>query len=234
MSDPCVAPSETRQHGALDRVLARATPCVLRALGASLRYHVEGEERVTELLRARRPVIVASWHGRILLGVTYMLRFRPFIMISRSRDGERIARAIEPLGWRTVRGSSSRGGAEALRELVGLLGPGSLAVHIVDGPRGPAGEIKSGLLRLAQHTGAPIVPIYGTATPCWRARSWDRMEVPLPFAHVWARYGEPVEVAPDLSDDAREQLRRELQERLRREYTRLDREVHGRATAGAP
>jgi hypothetical protein len=217
--------AQRRQLSPLDRIVCCVAPWLLRALHCSFRYRIDGEEQVEALLRQGRPVVVATWHGRILLGAGFMCRFEPLVMVSQSRDGELIARTIERLGCRTVRGSSSRGGREALLELIRNLEPGRLAVHVVDGPRGPAGEIKPGLIRLAQRTGAPIVPIYGAASHRWQARSWDRMQVPLPFARVHVRYGRPVEVPPELSPGAEQQLRHDLEEDFRIGQARVEQEA---------
>ncbi|MEE9281378.1 MAG: DUF374 domain-containing protein, partial [Myxococcota bacterium] len=143
-------------------------------------------------------------------------------MISRSRDGERIATICERIGYSTVRGSSSRSGARALREVVHLLKKNRVVGHVVDGPRGPAGEIKPGLVQIAQRSGAAIVPIYATAAHRWEAPSWDRMQIAYPFSRVLVRYGPAVEVSPELDAEASEQRCLELEQQMTAEYARLE------------
>ena len=210
------------QLGAVDRLVCRLASWTFRLLGLTYRYRVEGQERALELLKAGRPVLLASCHARILNGVYCLRRMRPIVMVSRSRAGGRMSQTLERLGWRTVRGSSSRGGAVALRDMIRALGPGDVGVHIVDGPRGPAGVVKPGLVLLAKRTAAALVPVYATASHRLEAKSWDRMQIPLPFARIYLRYDEPLEVPADLTLEKAEVLRRDLEERFAREYARLD------------
>ncbi len=178
-----------------------------------------------ELLKARRAVLLASCHSRILNRVFYLRQMRPVIMVSRSRDGELIAQTIRRLGWRTVRGSSARGGVSALRAMIRALGPGEIGVHIVDGPRGPPGVVKPGLVLLANRTAAALVPAYATASHRLEAKSWDLTQIPLPFARIYLRYDAPLEVPADLTAEKAEVLRRDLEARFSREYARLERDA---------
>jgi lysophospholipid acyltransferase (LPLAT)-like uncharacterized protein len=127
-------------------------------------------------------------------------------MASRSADGEYITRMLHHWGYRVARGSSSRGGDTALRELAALVRAGHTAALTADGPRGPRHKLKFGVLRLAQLTGVPIVPVAVAADRVWRLRSWDRFIVPKPFSRVRVVFGDAIAVASDLSDDARPEL----------------------------
>lgn len=120
-------------------------------------------------------------------------------MISRSRDGDIIAGVAEKSGWHAVRGSSSRGGGSALKEMVERLRQSRLAGHIVDGPKGPAGVVKAGAISLARATGAVIVPLFTSADRAWYFNSWDRFMIPKPFARVTLRFGRMIDL-----NDARE------------------------------
>ncbi len=208
--------------GIRDRLIARVGPGLLRALAATWRYRVEGEERLQEQLAAGERIVLYAWHGRMLPGAPYFHRYRPVIMVSRSRDGELMARVIERLGWRTIRASSSRAGVRGLLEMVRAVRQGAVGGHIVDGPRGPAEAIKPGLLALAQRSGALLVPVYVSAAWCWRAPSWDRMLVPFPGSRVCLRIGEGVRIGADLAPDSLEGLRKQLEERYRTETRRLE------------
>ncbi len=219
-----------RDHrpGPLERWLLALVPPLLRLHALSLRYRVEGLEAVHELLAVGKPVLLASWHGRVLLLPFHLRGLLQTLMISRSRDGERIATVCERIGYSTVRGSSSRSGAQALREVVGVLKEKRVVGHVVDGPRGPAGEIKPGLVAIAQRSGAAIVPIYATAAHRWEAPSWDRMQIAYPFSRVLVRYGPAVEVSAELDDEATEQLRLELEQQMKTEYARLESDLAAR------
>ncbi|HOX00064.1 MAG TPA: DUF374 domain-containing protein, partial [Deltaproteobacteria bacterium] len=114
-------------------------------------------------------------------------------------------------GWDIVRGSSSRGGSEALDQMASLLRQRRIAAHVVDGPRGPAGTVKAGLVRLAQLGNAVIAPFYVTAEHAWFFRSWDRFMVPKPFSRVRLRFGDPIALSGlnGPGDFERERLRLE-------------------------
>ncbi len=111
-------------------------------------------------------------------------------MISRSLDGEVITGVANRTGWYTIRGSSSRGGRKALGDMIMKLKETGLAAHIVDGPTGPAGVVKAGVVRLANAAGAAIVPFYTSADRAWYFGSWDRFMLPKPFARVTIRFGD--------------------------------------------
>jgi lysophospholipid acyltransferase (LPLAT)-like uncharacterized protein len=126
-----------------------------------------------------------------------------------------IADVSRRLNFRPVRGSSSRGGREALAAMVAELSAHHLAIHAVDGPRGPRGLIKAGIIRMAQLSGAPIIPVYISVNRAWTLRNWDRFLIPKPFSTVWVRWDEPLPVPATLDNDAFEALRREIEKRMR-------------------
>ncbi|OGK96920.1 MAG: hypothetical protein A2W08_01895 [Candidatus Rokubacteria bacterium RBG_16_73_20] len=181
----------------------------VRALGASLRLSVDLADGVAARWRAGAPVIYAVWHGRILLMPWLNARLRRThgarrvtVLASRSRDGELVARYARGFDLDVVRGSSSRGGAVALRTLVGVLGAGRDVAVVPDGPRGPCCRVQPGVVALAALTGAPVVPLALGAHPARRLRSWDAFLLPAPFARCAAVFGPPIEVARD-ADRAR-------------------------------
>jgi hypothetical protein len=164
---------------------------------------------------------VAFFHGDLLYIAHEMCWHRPrlrgnvYLMASRSRDGEIIARLVEWIGGKTVRGSSSRGGGQALLEMVNSLGPHDYAAIAVDGPRGPRHEAKEGILLLAKRTGLPVVPMAGGAARKWIARSWDRLEIPRPFSRTTMLFGQPLHVPAGANAQTVAALREELERRLR-------------------
>ncbi|MBW2416042.1 MAG: lysophospholipid acyltransferase family protein [Deltaproteobacteria bacterium] len=213
----------------LDRWIPPLGAALFRLLGLTLRYRIENAEQFEALWAAERPTILTSWHNRLMMGVCFFRRYRPVIAVSHSSDGDRIAGTVRRLGWDTPRGSSSRGGVRALLGLVREVSSGRVGIHLVDGPKGPPGVIKPGLMLLAQRSGAPIFLVYASARPRVRAPSWDRMEIPLPFARVHFRFEEPVVVPRDMPPEEVETLRRDLEKRLADGLARLDAEVHGSA-----
>jgi lysophospholipid acyltransferase (LPLAT)-like uncharacterized protein len=194
-------------------VLAAVAPplaaCLVRSLGRTLRLVVEGTDELGPLWQARRPLIYAVWHGRILMIPWLNARLRRTagarsarILASRSPDGELITRYARRFGLDVVRGSSSRGGSAALRALVGALRVGEDVAVIPDGPRGPCRRAQPGVVVLAALSGAPIVPVGFAARPARHLASWDEFMIPLPFARAAAVFGAPVVVDRE-SDRAR-------------------------------
>jgi len=183
-----------------------------------MHYEIEGEERIRRHLQSGGKAIVAIWHQRILMAIHYARRFSayaPAVMISRSRDGEMIARVYARLNFRPVRGSSSTGGQGALHALVADLASHPLAVHVVDGPRGPRGVVKGGLITLAQLSGVPIVPLAFSCSRAWVLNSWDSFLIPKPCSRIRVHWGELIPVSAELDRDAFEALRWDVQARMR-------------------
>ena len=170
-----------------------------RLWARTLRLQVEDPHDVVGFVR-NQPVIFAIWHNRLLMlprvfDPSFPTR-QSFGLISASRDGDLIASFIERSGYGTIRGSSSRKGMLALRQLVDTLAAGSNVLLTPDGPRGPVYQASQGVIFLAQKSGAPIVPIHMEYSSSWRLKSWDRFVVPRPFAKLRAIFGAPVRVAP--------------------------------------
>jgi hypothetical protein len=179
------------------RAGARSARLLLDALLSTCRFEDHGTEHFRRRTDAGSGVIFALWHGR-LLPLSYRCRGNGFVpMISRSADGEYIARVVEGWGYRPVRGSTSRGGGEALREMVRLAHAGRSLVLTPDGPRGPFQELKTGVLTAAQLTGLPIVPAAAGASRAWWFGRWDRFLVPQPFARIVVLFGPPIAVPRD-------------------------------------
>ena len=165
-------------------------------LASSWSYEISGDKHLERLRRCRYPFIYAVWHGGLLPAVWRHRGEFTTLLVSRHRDGARLAAAVKGWGYQVVRGSSTRGAAGGLRGLVRVLRQGGTAAITPDGPRGPARLAKPGAVAAAQHTGAAIVPVgVGSSWGC-QARSWDRFLVPAPFARVRMVYGEPFSVRP--------------------------------------
>ena len=180
-------------------------------------------ENESRLLDQGKGLIYSSWHQRFFPGITFFALRKPIaIMISQSKDGEFIAHIVRILGWEPVRGSSTRGGREALTRLNELALSGFRIGHIVDGPKGPFGVVKPGLLKIAQATGLPIVPTITSAQKRWVINSWDRFMIPKPFSRVIIRFGEPISVPADIDDAEFEEKRRFVETQLKQLYVETD------------
>jgi lysophospholipid acyltransferase (LPLAT)-like uncharacterized protein len=185
----------------------------LRLLAATCRLRL-AEGRAGERWRAGTPFIFATWHSRVLLLPALYRGRRLRVLISRSRDGELVARLCARFGLEVARGSSSRGGAEALRTLARALAEGTSVVVVPDGPRGPREVVKPGIVALAALSGAAIVPVALGASSAWRLDSWDGFRIPRPFARCVVRFGEPIAVSRAADPDAREAARKEIETAL--------------------
>jgi lysophospholipid acyltransferase (LPLAT)-like uncharacterized protein len=170
-------------------------------------------------------LIVAVWHQRFLPALAYVTKFRnfePIVMISQSKDGELAARLAQRLGLVPVRGSSTRGGETALAAILKALKRNPAVIHIVDGPTGPKGVVKPGLISMAQISGAVILPVFVSADRAWIMGSWDRFLVPKPFCEVTIEWGQPLVVPRDLDPAGNEELRTEIEKRLSEGYAEAD------------
>ena len=182
------------------------------ALGATYRYRVAGEEHLTAAHAAGHP-IHAFWHGRILPGTIYFKRQGIVVITSENFDGEWIARIITRFGYGTARGSSSRGARKAMLQLIRDVRERPVAFAL-DGPRGPARVAQPGAVWLAKVTGNPIIPFHLEADRHWTMNSWDRTQVPKPFARVALVFGPPHLVPADADDRALATANRDLEHAL--------------------
>ncbi len=185
-----------------------------------------GDEIETEHFSAHpdRPLLYATWH-RGLVGCLYYYRGRRLaVMASASDDGELAAQAAKRFGWLPVRGSSTRRGGIAMREMHTLVARGHSAGIVVDAPTGPPYIAKAGIIFLSKLTGCPIVPVMWSAERCWRLNSWDRTILPKPFSRIVGLFGDrPIQVPADADRETCEHHRRELDLALNRLMYRVDR-----------
>ena len=144
---------------------------VIRAYLCLIRKTILQEEHIMRALEENQKVVVAITHQRMFGVIGYAKRFGRFSLaaiISQSRDGDMIAQVVTRLNFRPIRGSSSKGGKEALEAMIEYLSKNNAAVHAVDGPRGPKGVVKPGIIRIAQRSGAAIYPVYISTNRAWR------------------------------------------------------------------
>jgi lysophospholipid acyltransferase (LPLAT)-like uncharacterized protein len=187
----------------------------IRAIGPTLRFTVEIEEGgPSEPLLV--PAVYCFWH-RCIFASAYFFRNRQVaVMASRSFDGEYIARIIEHLGFRAVRGSSSRGAVRALLGMHTEIEAGRTAAFTIDGPRGPRYVAKPGPVLLARNTQVPIVCFHIALKDPWVLGSWDATMIPKPFSRALLRVSRIIPVPRDAGSGALENIHSEMQAALDR------------------
>jgi lysophospholipid acyltransferase (LPLAT)-like uncharacterized protein len=190
-----------------------AAPLLIRGLVGSCRWTLRNSQ-LLEKAKAGEPFIGVVWHEHLVF-LAAVFRGTGFtILVSRSRDGEIGTRIAHRLGLRAVRGSSSRGGEEALGTIVDLARDGQTVAFIADGPRGPRRELKLGAIMAAKLSGRPIVPITCAMRRSSRLNSWDRMQIPHPFTRIVANAGDPIHIPADASRADCERFRREIEQQM--------------------
>ena len=210
MSDWRESPSKRLQARLISAIGYR----LIAALGATPRWRTEGLEQLDRIVAGGRQPIMAFWHGRILPATYYFRRRGIIVMTSENFDGEWIAGIIERFGYGTARGSTSRGARKALLQLTRDMAAGKPAGFTVDGPRGPARVAQGGAVWLAKATGNPVLPFHLETSRHWTLNSWDRTQIPKPYATVSIAMGEPFDVPPDADEAGIESARRLLEDRL--------------------
>ena len=168
---------------------------LIRILGSTWRMSSRGREGLDAARAAGQPVVIALWHGELLPILWHHRQQGISALISTHGDGEIIARIAHALGCRTVRGSSSRGGARALLALVRELEAGHEVAVTPDGPRGPRRYFAPGALVAAMRAGVPVVAFGASVDRAWRLRTWDRFVIPKPFAGITIGYSAPTAVS---------------------------------------
>lgn len=186
----------------------------IRGYSSTFRFTVENERVWMDQVESGRAVLLCCWHQQFFPAIRHFGNYRiynPPLMISKSGDGEVIAGVASRTGWDIVRGSSSSGGRRAMKQMADKLGKSRIGAHIVDGPRGPAGQLKAGAIRLAQLADAVIVPFYTCAENAFYFNSWDRFMIPKPFSRVLLRFGEVFPVPETPTTESFERLRLALE-----------------------
>jgi len=203
-----------------ERLLALTGATILKTLFLTLRLRIEDRSGVLKE-DAGSPVIVCFWHNRIL-GITFAFdRIYPkkragvTVLTSPSKDGEILAQLVGAFGMKSVRGSSSRRGSQALLELVKLIRSGRDIAITPDGPRGPRYSLGPGIILLAQTTGTRIVPAHASFSRCVRMKTWDGFIIPLPFSKVSVTIDEALAIPAELTVEEFETKRQNLEDLLK-------------------
>ena len=209
----------------------------IRIVDWTARGNIIKKEHFDAALTEGKGAILVFWHGRMLLGATVrkVVDRRFFMLISLHRDGEMIARSVESFGVEFIRGSTAnpkrpdadKGGAPATAQMIAALQNGDVVGITPDGPRGPAETIQPGLIKLAQFSGAPIVPAGFSSSRGRRLKTWDKFLFSLPFSRCVYVAGPPIWVSPENDPEALESARRKVENALQ-SVTRQADELAGR------
>lgn len=208
-------------------LLSKSAPALAPWLGRAwlstcrLTYLDQGIRR--EVLGSPGGFITVLWHQHLLLTLEWVTGRRIVVLTSRSRDGTLAAQYARRLGHRVVHGSSSAGGADALRRLIRLVAAGNGAVVTADGPKGPPRVAKPGCVLAAMRADVPLVPMGIAISRAYYCPNWDRTAVPLPGSHIVIGYGEPIYVAQRAHPDALERARRLLEQAMAQVEVRCNR-----------
>jgi lysophospholipid acyltransferase (LPLAT)-like uncharacterized protein len=214
-----VIPHAPKWH---QRLAAELIYALVHALASTLRFKlVDLSGYFSDVPQEK--IIFAIWHNRLALSLILYRRYvarrnrgrRLVAMVSASRDGGMLAGVLERFGVEPVRGSSSRRGPQALREMVSWGRRGHDLAITPDGPRGPCYIVQEGVISTAQLTGLPIVPVAYHLNWKIRAKSWDRFQIPLPFARCEITMGKVLRVPRNTDAAGREELRKQLEAELR-------------------
>ncbi|MDD5687081.1 MAG: lysophospholipid acyltransferase family protein [Elusimicrobia bacterium] len=162
--------------------------------GKTSKIIVKNSSEYDELKKNKRPMVYALWHGRLIF-LFWVHKYEGICtLISKSKDGELIAKITEKLGYESIRGSTSKGGSEALLALINKAKTGSSVAFTPDGPRGPQRMVQPGVISVAQKSGLPIIPIAYASKRKYVVRHWDEFHIPYPFNKVSVCHGKPIYV----------------------------------------
>lgn len=191
---------------------------LIRFYSLTFRLTVTNEKKWQALLKQQKTILLCTWHQQFFAAIRHFRTYaglNPGLMISRSRDGDLISGVANRSGWHTPRGSSSRGGKEAMGAMIDHLLTHRFGAHVLDGPRGPIGKVKPGIIKMARDTNAIVVPFYVSAEQAWFFNSWDRFMLPKPFSKVILSFGDEIRFPENGSDSDFEAHRQYLEETMR-------------------
>jgi len=170
----------------LRALLSYTAIVVLRAILLTCRVRYINKEYIDEYFLGDKKVVISTWHRCTIYFMVKYGYLHPMALLSPSKDGDLLADFSKRLGFALARGSSSRGGKQGSEQLVDFLNTGGrIATTVADGPQGPALRAKPGLVRIAQKSGAYLMPLIWSATRVWMfSRAWDRTIIPKPFSRI--------------------------------------------------
>jgi len=177
-------------------IIRKLMKFIIHTIVFSNKVRIEGQKIFEEIIKTNTPIIFVFWHKKIVFTIYKFKNSGARPLISNSDDGELVSQVAEEFGMKPIRGSSSRGGAKAFIKMMNSIKEEKSHILITaDGPKGPPEEIKDGTIKLAEKTGAVIIPI------SWEAsrvkifdKTWDKFELPLPFGKITFKYGSPIRI----------------------------------------
>lgn len=188
---------------------------LIRLLKRTVTLTVVGDENLTGVINSGGKAIFVFWHGNMLIPIMRHIDTGVLALVSEHGDGEIIARILNSLGCDFIRGSTTRGGARALKDMMKILkSPGIIAIT-PDGPTGPFRTFKIGAVILAHRTNVPIIPMSAYTNKPRFLKSWDKFHVVIPFTKCVLMYGEPVHIERDLNETELEEKRKYLEALVR-------------------
>lgn len=181
-----------------EKLIPPAAYLLLQLTNLSYRLEVEGWAEVEEQFSQNKSLLFSIWHGTLWVPAHFLRVLKIYALASLSRDGSYIAEVLKNLGWKLVRGSSSRGASRSLLKLYKKLKKGESAAITPDGPTGPRHQVKPGIIFLQKKAGSLIVPVGVDAR--WKKNfgSWDQFLLPLPFSKTALVFGKPFRFDPEL------------------------------------
>jgi len=182
---------------------------LIKATNFSYRLEVEGWQQVKEKLDQQESLVFSSWHGKSWVPTYFLRDLEIYALSSLSRDGSYMAQVLKRLGWRTVRGSSSRGASRSLLELYRKLKKGESTAITPDGPTGPIYQVKPGIIFLQEKAGSYLVPIGVDARWKKNFNSWDQYLLPLPFSKTALVFAEPFKFKAGLEMEEKQKILKE-------------------------
>ncbi|MDH5189559.1 MAG: lysophospholipid acyltransferase family protein [Rhodospirillaceae bacterium] len=198
----------------------------LRLVQITGRWEVRDWQTMQALIDENRPIILCFWHSRLIANAFGWKSDKPLHQLSTPhRDGKIAAATYNRLGVKTIWGSTSKGGSEAVRAMLKVLKHGGIISITPDGPRGPRQRMQKSAIDIARMSGAVLVPVSNSMSPFKMLGTWDRMIVPLPFAKGIFAVGQPVEVPRDASPEQLEEIRNTMEQTLNQMTQRLDKET---------
>jgi lysophospholipid acyltransferase (LPLAT)-like uncharacterized protein len=187
---------------------------VIRFIGRTLRWEAMDYEKLQSMRVAGKNLILAFWHGRIIMATYYFRNQGIVVMTSQNRDGEYIARVIQRFGYGVARGSSTRGSRGATAEIFRALDRGNDVGFTMDGPRGPRYVAKRGAAFIARKSGRPVLPFSVSAEKKWVMNSWDHFQIPKPFSRAVVLIGDPIYIHKGASEEEIKVIESQIQKSL--------------------
>ncbi len=208
------------------RFIRKIVVPLLRVWFGTCRVTILNEGVYRDYFLSDQPIVGGTWHRGAVYFLYFFGKLQPRIMISQSKDGEILAQYASGFGVVPVRGSSSKGGREALEQMRHHLTSGGKAcATVLDGPRGPAYVAQKGMIVLSKLTGAPFIPAIWSANRTLTLRnSWDKMILPLPWTRVCIAIGDPIHIAANTTKKEMERYKKLVEERLNTMMVEVDRQ----------